>query len=560
MPRCGRWGTLVGVMGAIGLVAIVAWAQTSAPPAKTKLERLKIAVAPLGWDTNFSWLQSRSGNLDKRPALEFLVGIDRNTGMYIPELAEKWEMSPDGKHWTITLRKGIKFHENWGEFTARDVRHSVFLITQPESVQSDASIWRTVMGVTKTDTIEDVAKKAEQGVEIVDDHKVVFHLKQVVPEFVEMICANTDLVMESKARWDAGGKELYGQKVVGTGPFEFIERKVGSHVLYKRVDHHWRKTPEYKELEFRWVPEGVTRLASLLAEEVQISDVDRALQKDAVVKGMKISTSKLPAIQHQWQFGGMYFATPDKLDLKVPFVKKEVRQAMNLAINRQAIADNLLGGKVQPHRIMGYHQQLDGAIWPGIWNPDWDKRFEELYGYDPAKAKALLAQAGYPQGFEFTLYLYTLPGLPEQVDIGQALALDFQAIGLKPKLVEMEFPRVRELYRTKTIHGGLFPSRHAARALEVARNVHKAKDSVGYWYEHPFIEERLEALSSVADAAERTRLLREIGDHKFNEFAEIPLFWLYADAAVNPKYIAEYTFPGVITGYFTHLEYVKLAP
>src|SRR5499433_2342737 len=298
MPRCGRWGTLVGVMGAIGLVAIVAWAQTAAPPVKTKLERLKIAVAPLGWDTNFSWLQSRSGNLDKRPALEFLVGIDRNTGAYIPELAEKWDMSPDGKTWTITLRKGVKFHEHWGEFTARDVRHAVFLITQPESIQSDSSVWRAMMSVAKTDSIEDVAKKAEQGVEIVDDHKVVFHLKQAVPEFVELICANTDLVMESKARWDAGGKELYGQKVVGTGPFEFVERKVGAHVLYKRVDNHWRQTPAYKELEFRWVPEGVTRLATLLAEEIHISDVERALQQDATAKGMRVLTSTLHSMQH----------------------------------------------------------------------------------------------------------------------------------------------------------------------------------------------------------------------------------------------------------------------
>jgi ABC-type transport system substrate-binding protein len=538
----------------------VAWVCTATPAHAAKLERLKIAVAPIGYDTNFTWLNARSGNLDKRPALEFLVGIDRHTGAYIPELAEKWEMAPDGKTWTITLRKGVKFHENWGEFTARDVRHAVFLITQPESIQSDSSVWRTMMGVAKTDSIEDVAKKAEQGVEIVDDYKVVFHLKQAVPEFIELICANTDLVMESKARWDAGGKELYGQKVVGTGPFEFVERKLGAHVLYKRVANHWRQTPEYKELEFRWVAEGVTRLASLLAEEVHISDVDRALQKDAVAKGMKISTSTQSAIQHQWQFGGTYFASPDKLDPKVPFVHKEVRQAMNLAVNRQAIANAILGGKVQPHRVHGYHPKLDGAIWPGIWNPDWDKRFEGLYGYDPAKAKALLAQAGYPQGFEFTLYLYTLPGLPEIIDIGQAMALDFQAIGLKPKLVETEFSRVRELYRTKSIHGALFATRHAARALEVARNVHKAKDSVGYWYEHPFIEERLQTLNTVVDLEERTRLLREIGDHKFNEFAEIPLFWLYADAAVNPKYIAEYTFPGVITGYFTHLEYVKLAP
>src|SRR5712691_2131663 len=560
MQRCGRRGTLGGVVCAIGLVAIVAWAQTAAPPAKAKLERLKIAVAPLGWDTNFSWLQSRSGNLDKRPALEFLVGIDRNTGAYIPELAETWDMSPDGKHWTITLRKGIKFHENWGEFTARDVRHSVFLITQPESVQSDGSIWRAMMGVTKTDTIEEVAKKAEQGVEIVDDYKVVFHLKLAVPEFVEMICANTDLVMESKARWDAGGKEFYSQKVVGTGPFEFIERKVGSHVLYKRVENHWRKTPEYKELEFRWVPEGVTRLATLIAGEVHISDIDRALQKDAVDKGMQVIPGKLAVIGHEWLFGGMYFATPDKLDNKQPFVDKRVRQAMNMAINRQAIATNILGGKAQPMRVTRFHPQADETLWPGIWNPDWEKRAEDLYGYNPIKAKKLLEEAGYKNGFEFTIYLYTLPGLPEIIDIGQALALDWEAVGLKPKLVEIDFPRVREQYRTKSIHGAVWALRGSDSGLNILRIFNKAKDSVVYTYEHPYIEERLEALGKTVDKVERARLLREIGEHKFNEFAEMPLFWLYAEAGVNPKYIAEYTFPGSITGFFTHLEYIKLAP
>jgi ABC-type transport system substrate-binding protein len=125
--------------GLLSLVVAVAWAQTPRPSsvAKSKLERLRIAVAPLGWDTNFTWLQTRSGMLDKRPALEYLVGIDRYTGAYIPELAEKWVMSPDGKDWTVTLRKGIPFHEHWGEFTARDVRHAVFLISQPEAAASD---------------------------------------------------------------------------------------------------------------------------------------------------------------------------------------------------------------------------------------------------------------------------------------------------------------------------------------------------------------------------------------------------------------------------------------
>lgn len=293
---------------------------------------------------------------------------------------------------------------------------------------------------------------------------------------------------------------------------------------------------------------------------MQVSDVPRTLQKDAVTKGMQVVASKLPAIQHQWQFGGTYFASPDKLDASVPWTNKVVRQAMNLAINRQAMAQNLLNGRVQEHRVHGYHAKLDGDVWPGIWNPDWDKRFEDLYGDNPARAKTLLAQAGYPNGFEFTLYLYTLPGLPEMVDIGQAMALDFQAIGLRPKLMEIDFPRVRERFRTKTIHGALFPMRHGLRALDTIRLTNKARESTGYFYEHPVIEERLEALSQVIDMQERARLLREIGDHKFYDFGELPLFWLFADATVNPKYIAEYTFPGVITGYYTHLEYIKLVP
>jgi ABC-type transport system substrate-binding protein len=452
------------------------------------------------------------------------------------------------------------FHENWGEFSAKDVRHSIFLITQPESVQTDAGLWRTLMGIKKTDSIEDVTKKVEQHVDIVDDYTVIIHTELAAPELVDTLSAKNDLVMESKARWDAGGKELYMQKVVGTGPFEFVERTVGSHVLYKRVANHWRQTPEIEELEFRWVPEGVTRLATLITGEVHIADVERALQQDAVAKGMQIVPSTQTAFSHEWLFGGMYFATPDKLNAKVPFVDKRVRQAMNMAINRQAISDAILGGKTQPMRVTRFHPQEDTALWPGIYNPAWDQQFDALYGYNPAKAKALLQEAGYGAGFEFTLYLYTLPGLPEILDIGQALALDWEAIGLSPKLVEIEFTRVREQYRTKAIHGSLWALRGSPNALNLLRIFNKATDSVVYAYEHPYIEERLAKLGTVVDMKERARLLREIGDHKFFEFADMPMFWLRAEAGVNSKFIAEYTFPGSITGFFTHLEYVKLVP
>jgi ABC-type transport system substrate-binding protein len=285
---------------------------------------------------------------------------------------------------------------------------------------------------------------------------------------------------------------------------------VGSHVLYKRVEKHWRQTPEYKELEFRWVPEDVTRLATLLSGEVHISDVPRALQKEAAAKGIKIVPGKQIAIAHEWLFGGMYFATPDKLDTKQPFVDKRVRQAMNMAIDRKALGDNILGGKVQPMYVTRFHPHIGADLWAGVWNPDWEKRFNELYGYNPTQAKKLLADAGYKNGFEFTVYLYTLPGMPELVDIGQALALDWEAIGLKPKLEEIDFPRVREKYRTKAIHGAVWPLRGSDSFLNILRIFNKAKDSVVYSYEHPFIEERLTALGQVVDRQERARLLREI--------------------------------------------------
>src|SRR5215467_7054166 len=115
---------------------------------------------------------------------------------------------------------------------------------------------------------------------------------------------------------------------------------------------------------------GASGRVTSVSGEVHISDVPRALQQEAVAKGMQVLTSQLPAMQHAWQFGGLYFASPDKLDPRVPFVKKDVRQAMNLAINRQAIAQALLGGRVEPLRVHGYHPQLDSALWPGIWNPD----------------------------------------------------------------------------------------------------------------------------------------------------------------------------------------------
>ena len=366
----------------------------SSRTSERKLERLRIAVAPVGWDTNFTWLNPRSGNLDKRPALEFLVGIDRRTGAYIPELAEKWEMAPDGKSWTITLRQGVKFHDNWGEFTAKDVRHSLFPSPSPSSTDR---LWPVahLLGIDKADTIEAVAQKVTQMVQIVNDYQVIIHTTITAPELVDNLSANTDLVMESKARWDAGGKDSTARKWSGRAP-----SSSWSGWACMSCINGWKTTGGRPGVQGIRVPLGAGGChppGDPADRRGPHLDVDRP-PEGCVAKGMEMSP--VPCLQPgRLVLCGLYFASPDKLDPKVPFVDKRVRQAMNMAINRQAIADKLLLGRAQPARVATYHPELDSTLWPEIWNADWDKRFEELYGYNPAKAKALLDQAGYPNGF-----------------------------------------------------------------------------------------------------------------------------------------------------------------
>ena len=113
---------------------------------ESKLQKLGVAVGAQSYDTNYTYKVIISGYLDKRPVMEWLVGVDRFTGGYEPMLAESWEMAPNGKDWTFKLRKGVQFHDGWGEFTAQDVLHSAWLLVSPTSTASGISHLAPVPG------------------------------------------------------------------------------------------------------------------------------------------------------------------------------------------------------------------------------------------------------------------------------------------------------------------------------------------------------------------------------------------------------------------------------
>ena len=535
------------------------------PPGGT-LDRVVVAIAPIGFDTNYSYKVTSSGLLDKRPVMEWLIDTDRDTGQFIPQLATSWELSPDGTEWTIKLREGIQWQGEpgnpggWGEFTAQDVGHSLFLMVQPDSRASNVSSWRLLAGVEKGDSVEVTQQKVDQMVEVVDDHTLVIRAPVLQPELDLQMSIRLNWVIESKARWDAIGDDGYGKAIVGTGPLKFIERVEGVRVLYETVDDHWRVSPDYKELEFRWASEPATRLATLLTGEVQMSDLERAARPEALNRGMKIVSSTFRSNQHRWFFGGQYYTEPEKLDADLPWLNKKVRQAMNKAVNRDIIVESLLqGSEVRNPNIFAFDPVLDDAIWPGIVRQDWFDRWDEMYGYDPVRAKELLVEAGYPEGFAFDMYIYPLPGLPEMVDIGQAMALDYEAIGLKPNLISLEFPAVRKKYRSQTISGQMWPVRGASPTTSYI-TAYLLTKSTAHAYQVPEIDALWDKLGQTLDRGERTLILQEIGDIVYDNFGVLQMFALSSEIVVDPKFIAEYKFPGNVSGFFTHLEHIKTVP
>ena len=212
---------------------------------------------------------------------------------------------------------------------------------------------------------------------------------------------------------------------------------------------------------------------------------------------------------------------------------------MNKAINREAISEAYILGLAAMYApggesIYGFDPTLDEAIWPGLINPKWAEDWDEVYGYDPAAAKQLLVDAGYPEGFEFTLYLFTQAGLPEMVDIGQAMALDFAEIGITAyNLVNLEFSGVRGLYRAQApeINGAVWASRSQHRTnYSLAGSVTTSTTS------HRWQREDTDAISAklgeTVDKAGRTALFREWGDIVYYDFMYIqmvcPRWWTSA--------------------------------
>jgi peptide/nickel transport system substrate-binding protein len=342
-------------------------------------------------------------------------------------LALRWENSADHKRWTFHLRKGVKFH-NGDEVTAEDVKWSLQRAMGKRSTTGYAGPLRTL--------IQDIETPAPDRVVIVTKESTL-----IIPTYLSRSLSTEGMVLPRKYI-EANGDDVFARKPVGSGPYRFVEQMVGSHIKLAAVDQHWRLgVPKYKTVTFRLVPEETTRIALLRRGEVDVADVSRERVKELEKEGFPVHFRREEAEVHMW-----FVLGPD--GWVAPMKDKRVREALNVAIDRAEIAQAIFAGRAEPAAIpMGLSwsfKDVGFKVTP-----------EMAYAYDPGRAKKLLADAGLAGGFPLDVYAFQLPGLPEGKAFAEAVAGYWEKIGVKTKLIPVDYPAFRKLWVDRKAPGAV---------------------------------------------------------------------------------------------------------
>ena len=355
---------------------------------------------------------------------ETLVGLDPD-GEIIPLLAESWE-DEGGRRFIFHLRKDVYFHDTTegGKPTANGGR----------PVTADDWVW-TFNYICHPDTncprayFVDMIKGFEEyqagetdslaGVKALDDYTLEIDTAYFFAPFIQVLTYNTFVALprEDVEKW---GSADFNFHPVGTGPFKFEEWLQDEKVVLSRNDNYWMKDeygnqlPYLDGIEFRIIVDQTIEYTEYKMGNIYQTYVDNPYYEEA-------KSGNVGAFYERPQMGTYYYGFNVE---KEPFTDKRVRQAFNYAINREALIDLILDGRASPAK---------GVLPPGMFGYNEDL---EGYEYNPAKAKALLKEAGYGSGLEVTLQYNTSLGHKR---LAEALQAQFGQIGVKVNLHNVDW-------------------------------------------------------------------------------------------------------------------------
>ena len=341
---------------------------------------------------------------------ETLVSYSPTSTAIKPQLAHSWSVSENRLNWTFHLRTDVVFHDG-SPFNSAAMLFSLgrqFFKDHPyHKVEGSYKYWKD-MGMN--DIIAHMAAP--------DDSTFVIDLKTPNASFLANLAMNFCAAISPKARQKYGND--YFKNPVGTGPFRFIEWRQDERIILARNEAYWGSKPQIRQLIFKPVQEAAVRFLELQTGAVHgIDNVNPEFFDE-------IRTN--PELQLLTQPGMNVGYLAMNMD-RPPFDQLAVRLAINHAINKQSLVDNFYQGLALaaknplPPNLWGYND----AITP--------------YAYDPAKARQLLTQAGFPDGFETELWAMPVPRpyMPQPNKIAQAIQADLDKIGIKAKIVQWEW-------------------------------------------------------------------------------------------------------------------------
>lgn len=389
------------------LALALAVSATGAALADKANDTLRVAYTKELENVDSYFNSSREGVVMQRAIWDGLIYRDPETNEYKGNLATSWEWI-DEKTLELKLREGVKFH-NGDDFTADDVVATVNFVAKEEN------------GV-KTQRNVNWMESAEK----IDDFTVRIKTKDVFPAAIEFLSGPVS-IYPAKYYAEVGASGM-GLKPVGTGPYKVVEVVPGQHfVLEKYEGYHDspKGQPTIGTIDIRTIPDVNTQIAELFSGSLDlIWQVPADQAEKLAMMGDQFTVSNESTMRVGYL--SMDAAGRSSMDPN-PFLDIKVRQAVNYAIDRNALVDNLLKGKSKV-----------------VWTPCFPSQFgceQDVteYPYDPEKAKALLAEAGYADGFTTEFYAY------RDRDYAEAIASYLNAVGIKIDFKMLQYSALREL-------------------------------------------------------------------------------------------------------------------
>ena len=463
-----------------------------------------------------------------------MYGFDSNA--VEPMLAESWEISPDGQVWTYHIRKGVEFHKGFGEMTVKDVVFSFDQLANSEKHARASNAKKIFFADSGSQsTPDDYTWVVDSGTPFSD-----------VPIFELLGTPRaTQVWIVSKKQFDQEGEEEHNRNTAATGSWEIDDWKTGEFWKMKAVENHWRQTPYFAEMVEWEIPEESARVAGFKTGNLDTF----VMALDSISEVETVQGATLMQVPDAGQaglniYGQTYVPARDgggeswpNYNTDLPWVSansdpssaewevaRKVREALSISIDRQTIVDELL---------LGFGHPLALRDWGG---PD-EKRLPDdmVWDFDPERAKSLLVDAGYPDGFNLTLSP-ALRGAPSEVEACEAIAQYWDDIGLDVTFQNVPYGTIRPTFVART-YEGISCHSVSIRLAPVQGYANYLNDSVfSYGTEHPYLEEKIPVVQGTTDRADRELLELEIARWQFdNIFGETGLYVFDNVWPIGPK-------------------------